>query len=130
MDEKLEFATLEEVQQNLVAQINAGMSKEDAEAILKTFDSVNKALAEERKAINEANRIDAELEKAHIDAEIQEKKSKREMLGNAIRAAGQIGAAGIAGVVSVVTVGRILYAEGNDRLCLSKAISFVLKPRG
>ena len=130
MDEKLEFATLEEVQQNLVAQINAGMSKEDAEAILKTFDSVNKALAEERKAINEANRIDAELEKAHIDAEIQEKKSKREMLGNAIRAAGQIGAAGIAGGVSVVTVGRILYAEGNDRLCLSKAISFVLKPRG
>ena len=130
MDEKLEFATLEEVQQNLVAQINAGMSKEDAEAILKTFDSVNKALAEERKAINEANRIDAELEKAHIDAEIQEKKSKREMLGNAIRAAGQIGAAGSAGVVSVVTVGRILYAEGNDRLCLSKAISFVLKPRG
>ena len=51
-------------------------------------------------------------------------------LGLAIRAAGQIGAAGIAGVVSVVTVGRILYAEGNDRLCLSKAISFVLKPRG
>lgn len=130
MDEKLEFATLEEVQQNLVAQINAGMSKEDAEAILKTFDSVNKALAEERKAINEANRIDAELEKAHIDAAIQEQRSKREMLGNAIRAAGQIGAAGIAGVVSVVTVGRILYAEGNDRLCLSKAISFVLKPRG
>ena len=102
----------------------------DAEATLKMFDSVNKALAEERKAANEAYRIEAELQKAQMDADAQEKRSKRELIGNALRAAGQVGAAGIAGIVSVVTVGRILYAEGNDRLCLSKAISFVLKPRG
>lgn len=127
---ELNYTNLTEMQDTLLAKINTDMDPKDAEATLKMFDSVNKALAEERKAANEAYRIEAELQKAQMDADAQEKRSKRELIGNALRAAGQVGAAGIAGVVSVVTVGRILYAEGNDRLCLSKAISFVLKPRG
>lgn len=123
--------SLEELQQGLIDQIGSGeMTDTESEAVRSMFDSVNKAIAEQRKAENERLRIEAESARAAKDAEVAEQRSKRELLGDAIRAGGQIGAACIAGFVSVVSVARIINAEDHDKLVLSKALGFVLKPRG
>lgn len=123
--------TLEELQQGLIDQIGSGeMTDTESEAVRGMFDSVNKAIAEQRKAENERLRIEAESARAARDAEVAEERSKRELVGDAIRAGGQIGAAAIAGFVSVVSVARIINAEDHDKLVLSKALGFVLKPRG
>ena len=46
---ELNYTNLTEMQDTLLAKINTDMDPKDAEATLKMFDSVNKALAEERK---------------------------------------------------------------------------------
>lgn len=117
--------SLEEMQAELLKQIKEGKTDE---ATLKVFDSVNKALAEERKAVNESNRIDAELEKAQIDADIQAQRSKRELTGNAIRGGCQVGAAVLAGTASLVGITIIRNDELADRLFRSGAMSLIIKP--
>lgn len=125
-----ELATLESLQADLIQQINEGMTPEEAGAIMGTFESVSKALAEQRKAENERARIEADIAKSVRETEAADKRSKRELIGNGVRAGGQLGAAIVAGWVSIVTVARIINAEDHDKLVLSKAIGFVLKPRG
>lgn len=133
MEENMEakdLATLESLQRDLIQQINEGMTPEESGAIMDTFDRVSKALSEQRKAENERARIEADIAKSVREAEAADKRSKRELIGNGVRAGGQLGAAIVAGWVSIVTVARIINAEDHDKLVLSKAIGFVLKPRG
>lgn len=125
MVEVMEGISLEEVQAGLIEKINNGATDE---ATLKVFDSVNKALAEERKAVNESNRIDAELEKARIDAETSEQRSKRELAGNTVRGVCQVGAGALAVVGSLVGIAIIRNDELTDRLCRSGAMSMLIKP--
>lgn len=130
MEEETKQVTLEELQQSLMQQIDAGMTPEESGAVMDTFDRVSKALSEQRKAENEKARIEADIAKSVREAEAADKRSKRELIGNGVRAGGQIGATIVAGWVSIVTVARIINAEDHDKLVLSKAIGFVLKPRG
>ena len=125
MVEVMEGIGLEEVQANLIEKVNNG---DVDEATLKVFDSVNKALAEERKAVNESNRIDAELQKAQIDADAQVQRAKEETKGDAIRGACQIGAAVLGGAASLVGIAIIRNDELADRLCRSGAMSLLIKP--
>ncbi len=125
MVEVMEGISLEEVQAGLIEKINNG---DTDEATLKVFDSVNKALAEERKAVNESNRIDAELEKARLDAEASDQRSKRELAGNTVRGACQVGAGALAVVGSLVGIAIIRNDELADRLVRSGAMSFIIKP--
>lgn len=125
MVEVMEGIGLEEVQANLIEKINNG---DVDEATLKVFDSVNKALAEERKAVNESNRIDAELQKAQIDADAQVQRAKEETKGDTIRGACQFGAAVLGGVASLVGIAIIRNDELADRLCRSGAMSLLIKP--
>ena len=130
MEEKLEQATLESLQKDLIQQINEGMTPEESGAVMDTFDRVSKALSEQRKAENERARIEADIAKSVRETEAADKRSKRELISNGVRAGGQVGAAIVAGWVSIVTVARIINAEDHDKLVLSKALGFVLKPRG
>lgn len=133
MDENMEVkeeATLESLQRDLIQQIDSGMTPEEAGAIMDTFDRVSKALSEQRKAENERARIEADIAKSVRETEATDKRSKRDLIGNGVRAGGQVGAAIVAGWVSIVTVARIINAEDHDKLVLSKALGFVLKPRG
>ena len=125
MVEVMEGIGLEEVQAGLIEKISNG---DVDEATLKVFDSVNKALAEERKAVNESNRIDAELQKAQIDADAQVQRAKEETKGNAIRGGCQIGAAILGGAASLVGIAIIRNDELADRLCRSGAMSLLIKP--
>lgn len=149
MEETTNNKTLEELQQDLINQIGSGeLTDVESEAVRAMFDSVNKAIAEKRKAENELARIEVEEVKAAReaviadkklefeaaraakDAEVAELRSKNELKGNAFRAAGQVGGAIVAGIVSLIGVGAILYNEDHDHLVLSKAMGWVLKPRG
>jgi len=136
-----ETVTLEEVRDGLLEAIQGGLADEEAELTLRAFEAVNRALADKAKAENEKARIEADREKSIRETEMAEAKSKREteaalvrskneLIGNGLRTGGQIGAAIVAGWVSIVTVARIINAEDHDKLVLSKAIGFVLKPRG
>ena len=125
MVECMEGVSLVEMQANLAEKINNGDTSEET---LKVFDSVNKALAEERKTINEANRIDAELEKAAIEAEASDKRSKRELRGNYVKGGCQLGAAFLAGTASLVGIAIIRNDELADRLVRSGAMSMIIKP--
>lgn len=130
MDEENKVVTLEQVQSDLLAQFYEERTPEQDAAYCDQFDRVSKALAEQRKAENEKARIEADKEKSVREAETSESRSKREFWGNVVKAGGQVGAAVVAGFVSIVTVARIINAEDHDKLVLSKAIGFVLKPRG
>lgn len=133
MEENMEvkdLATLESLQKDLIQQINEGMTPEESGAVMDTFDRVSKALSEQRKAENERARIEADIAKSVRETEAADKRSKRELISNGVRAGGQVGAAIVAGWVSIVTVARIINAEDHDKLVLSKALGFVLKPRG
>ncbi len=129
MEEKQQV-TLEELQQSLMHEMTEEHDAEYYAGTMDMFDRVSKALAEQRKADNEKARIEADIAKSVRETEEAEKRSKRELIGNALRAGGQVGAAIVAGFVSIVTVARIINAEDHDKLVLSKAIGFVLKPRG
>jgi phage regulator Rha-like protein len=122
--------TLEQVQSDLLAQFYEERTPEQDQAYCDQFDRVSKALAEQRKAENERARIEMEEAKSVRDAEAADRRSKRELIGNGLKTAGQVGAALVAGFVSIVSVARIINAEDHDKLVLSKAIGFVLKPRG
>ena len=128
--EETKQVTLEELQQSLMKEMTEDHDAEYYEGTMDMFDRVSKALAEQRKAENEKARIEADKEKSVREAEASESRSKREFWGNAVKAGGQVGAAVVAGFVSIVTVARIINAEDHDKLVLSKAIGFVLKPRG
>lgn len=123
-------ATLESIQQDLINQISDGeMSKEEGDAVREMFDSVNKAIAEKRKAENEKLRIEADLQRAAIEADASEKRSKRELIGNGIKTAGTVLGTALAVAVSVIEVGAILNGEDADILRNSKAWARVIKPR-
>lgn len=128
--EETKQVTLEELQQSLMKEMTEDHDAEYYEGTMDMFDRVSKALAEQRKAENEKARIEADKEKSVREAEASESRSKREFWGNVVKAGGQVGAAMVAGFVSIVTVARIINAEDHDKLVLSKAIGFVLKPRG
>jgi hypothetical protein len=128
--EETKQVTLEELQQSLMKEMTEDHDAEYYEGTMDMFDRVSKALAEQRKAENEKARIEADKEKSVREAEASESRSKREFWGNVVKAGGQVGAAVVAGFVSIVTVARIINAEDHDKLVLSKAIGFVLKPRG
>ena len=129
MDENVKV-TLEQAQQDMLAQFYETRTPEQNEAYNDQFDRISKALAEQRKAENEKARIEADIAKSVRETEEAERRSKRELIGNVCKAVAQVGAAVIAGFVSIVTVARIINAEDHDKLVLSKAIGFVLKPRG
>lgn len=129
MDENVKV-TLEQAQQDMLAQFYETRTPEQNEAYNDQFDRISKALAEQRKAENEKARIEADIAKSVRETEEAERRSKRELIGNVCKAGAQVGAAVIAGFVSIVTVARIINAEDHDKLVLSKAIGFVLKPRG
>lgn len=128
--EETKQVTLEELQQSLMKEMTEDHDAEYYEGTMDMFDRVSKALAEQRKAENEKARIEADKEKSVREAEASDSRSKREFWGNVVKAGGQVGAAVVAGFVSIVTVARIINAEDHDKLVLSKAIGFVLKPRG
>lgn len=128
--EETKQVTLEELQQSLMKEMTEEHDAEYYAGTMDMFDRVSKALAEQRKADNEKARIEADIAKSVRETEEAEKRSKRELIGNALKAGGQVGAAIVAGFVSIVTVARIINAEDHDKLVLSKAIGFVLKPRG
>ena len=130
MEENKDKVTLEQVQSDLLAQFYEERTPEQDAAYCDQFDRVSKALAEQRKAENEKARIDADIAKSVRETDEAEKRSKRELVGNICKAGAQVGAAMVAGFVSIVTVARIINAEDHDKLVLSKAIGFVLKPRG
>lgn len=129
MDENVKV-TLEQAQQDMLAQFYETRTPEQNEAYSDQFDCISKALAEQRKAENEKARIEADIAKSVRETEEAERRSKRELIGNICKAGAQVGAAVVAGFVSIVTVARIINAEDHDKLVLSKAIGFVLKPRG
>ena len=129
MDENVKV-TLEQAQQDMLAQFYETRTSEQNEAYNDQFDRISKALAEQRKAENEKARLEADIAKSVRETEEAERRSKRELIGNVCKAGAQVGAAVIAGFVSIVTVARIINAEDHDKLVLSKAIGFVLKPRG
>lgn len=129
MDENVKV-TLEQAQEDMLAQFYETRTPEQNEAYNDQFDRISKALAEQRKAENEKARIEADIAKSVRETEAAEKRSKRELVGNVCKAGAQVGAALVAGFVSIVTVARIINAEDHDKLVLSKAIGFVLKPRG
>jgi len=129
MDENVKV-TLEQAQQDMLAQFYEKRTPEQNEAYSDQFDRISKALAEQRKAENEKARIEADIAKSVRETEEAERRSKRELIGNVCKAGAQVGAAMIAGFVSIVSVARIINAEDHDKLVLSKAIGFVLKPRG
>ena len=129
MDENVKV-TLEQAQQDMLAQFYETRTSEQNEAYNDQFDRISKALAEQRKAENEKARIEADIAKSVRETEEAERRSKRELIGNVCKAGAQVGAAVVAGFVSIVTVARIINAEDHDKLVLSKAIGFVLKPRG
>lgn len=123
--------TLIELQQDLINQIGSGeMTDVESDSVRLMFDSVNKAIADERKAENERLRIEAESVKAARDAEVAEERSKRELIGNGFRTVGQIGASVIAGAFGYIMGSRILFAEDHDILCNSRAWSWIFKPKG
>lgn len=128
--EETKQVTLEELQQSLMQEMTEDHDGEYLAGTMDMFDRISKALAEQRKAENEKARIEADKEKSVREAEASESRSKREFWGNVVKAGGQVGAAVVAGFVSIVTVARIINAEDHDKLVLSKAIGFVLKPRG
>lgn len=139
--EQEEEITLEEVRDALLRQINGGLTDEEIEPTLAAFNAVSRAIADRDKALNEANRIEMEEAKSIREtaaaeaksvreAETAANRSKNELVGNGLRAGAQIGAAVVAGWVSIVTVARIINAEDKDQLVVSKALSFILKPRG
>lgn len=139
--EQEEEITLEEVRDALLRQINGGLTDEEIEPTLAAFNAVSRAIADRDKALNEANRIEMEEAKSIREtaaaeaksvreAEAAANRSKNELVGNGLRAGAQIGAAVVAGWVSIVTVARIINAEDKDQLVVSKALSFILKPRG
>ncbi len=132
MEEKFDV-TLEQAQQDLINELyhdpEDGNEGEGESWNLQQFEAISKALAEQRKAENEKLRIEAESARAAKEAEVADQRSRRELIGNGLRAAGQIGAAGIAGFVAIVQLARILDGEEHDVLALSKAMGFVLKPR-
>jgi len=130
MEKNKDKVTLEQVQSDLLAQFYEERTPEQDAAYCDQFDRVSKALAEQRKAENEKARIDADIAKSVRETEEAEKRSKRELVGNVCKAGAQVGAALVAGFVSIVSVARIINAEDHDKLVLSKAIGFVLKPRG
>ena len=130
MEENKQQVTLEQVQSDLLAQFYEERTPEQDAAYCDQFDRVSKALAEQRKAENEKLRIDADVAKSVRETESANTRSKREFWGNALKAGAQVGAAMVAGFVSIVTVARIINAEDHDKLVLSKAVGFVLKPRG
>lgn len=130
MEENKDKVTLEQVQSDLLAQFYEERTPEQDAAYCDQFDRVSKALAEQRKAENEKARIEADIAKSVRETEEAERRSKRELIGNVCKAGAQVGAAMVAGFVSIVTVARIINAEDHDKLVLSKAIGFVLKPRG
>lgn len=136
-----EEITLEQVRDALLQQINGGLTDEEIEPTLAAFNAVSRAIADRDKAKNEEARIEMEEAKSIRETEAAEAKSKREaetaanrskneLIGNGLRAGAQIGAAVVAGWVSIVTVARIINAEDKDQLVVSKALSFILKPRG
>ena len=107
-----ETVTLEEVRDGLLEAIQGGLADEEAELA---------------KSVRETEMAEA---KSKRETEAALTRSKNELIGNGLRTGGQIGAAIVAGWVSIVTVARIINAEDHDKLILSKAIGFVLKPRG
>lgn len=128
MDDK---KTLLELQQDLIDQIGSGeLTDVTSEPVRQMFDSVNKAIAEERKAENERLRIESENARAARDAEVAELRSERELEGNRWRAAGQVVASGIAAGFGFIMSRKILHAEDHDILCNSRAWSWIFKPKG
>ena len=136
-----EEITLEQVRDALLQQINGGLTDEEIEPTLAAFNAVSRAIADRDKAKNEEARIEMEEAKSIREtaaaeaksvreAETAANRSKNELIGNGLRAGAQIGAAVVAGWVSIVTVARIINAEDKDQLVISKALSFILKPRG
>ena len=136
-----EEITLEQVRDALLQQINGGLTDEEIEPVLAAFNAVSRAIADRDKAKNEEARIEMEEAKSIREtaaaeaksvreAETAANRSKAELIGNGLRAGAQIGAAVVAGWVSIVTVARIINAEDKDQLVVSKALSFILKPRG
>lgn len=147
MDEEKKM-TLESLQQGLIDQIGSGeLDDVSCVAVRDMFDSVSKALAEQRKAENEKLRIDAETARAAQeaetdrlkieadtrrairDAEVADQRSKRELIGNGIRAAAQVLGGLFAGAASIGGILIIRNEELSDRLVNSKALSFIIKPR-
>lgn len=141
VEQQEEEITLEEVRDALLRQINGGLTDEEIEPTLAAFNAVSRAIADRDKAKNEEARIEMEEAKSIREtaaaeaksvreAETAANRSKNELIGNGLRAGAQIGAAVVAGWVSIVTVARIINAEDKDQLVISKALSFILKPRG
>lgn len=136
-----EQISLEEVRDALLRQISGGLTDDEIEPTLAAFNAVSRAIADRDKAQNEADRIAMEEAKSIRETEAAEAKSKREveaaanrskneLIGNGLRAGAQVGAAVITGWVAIVQLARIIHAEDGDRLVVSKALGFVLKPRG
>ena len=130
MEEENKVVTLVEAQSHLLQEFYKERTAEQDAAYCEQFDRISRALAEERKAMNERDRIEMEEAKSVREAEEADKRSKRELIGNGLRCAGQIGAAVITGWVAIVQLARIVNAEDHDKLVVSKALPFVLKPRG
>ena len=95
----------------------------ELKTISEIIDNYNKTVVEDRK-------IDADLLKAEQDAQTKKKAETYGLIGNVVKGVCTLGAAVVGAVASIVSVARILHAEENDTLCISKALQFVFRPRG
>lgn len=137
MDE-LNIGAMIELQERLTKKLlSPAITGEERKQTISELKVVSEAIDNYMKTANEQDqicvdreRIDADIRKSEIEADTKERESKRGLLGNFIKGACQLGSSLIGGAATVFTVVKIVGAENDDRLVLSKALSFIPKFRG
>lgn len=137
MDE-LNIGAMIELQERLTKKLlSPAITAEDRKQTLSELKVVSEAIDNYMKTANEMDqicvdreRIDADIRKSEIDAEAKDREGKRGLLGNIIKGVCQLGSSLIGGAATVFTVVKIVGAENDDRLVISKALSFIPKFRG
>lgn len=99
----------------------------ELELITKAIEAYMKIANEEEKNRIEADKVDADIRKSELEAETKRQDQKNSLIGNIFRGACQLGSSVIGAAATIFTVVRIVGAEEDDRLVLSKALPFIPK---
>lgn len=102
----------------------------ELKVISETIDNYMKTANEQDRVCVERERIDADIRRSEIEATVKNRDSKRGLVGNFVKGFCQMGSSLIGAGATVFTVVKIVGAENDDRLVLSKALSFIPKFRG
>ena len=124
-----------ELQRRLVAKLASpaieGEERKQAarelELITKAIEAYMKIANEEEKNRIEADKVDAEIRKSELEAEVKRQDQKNSLIGNIVRGGCQVGSSAIGAAATIYTVVRIVGAEEKDELVMSKALSFIPK---